>query len=169
MQISIFIGDIADARAEALCTSTNPRLSLVMGTGAAIRDRGGFSIARECEELVGGTPLPVGSAHVTGAGDLPAKAIIHCVASDVHHRSSAAIVRSCVVNALRRAGEQNCRTVAMPVFATGHAHVSFLKSLEAMRDALENASTNVEEVVVVVQDPDREEQTRHVLCTRPSP
>lgn len=167
MQVSIFIGDIADAPAEGLCTSTNPRLSLVMGTGAAIRERGGFSIARECETIVGNTPLPVGSAHVTGAGDLPAKAIIHCVASDVHHRSSAAIVRACVINALQRADEKGCRMVAMPVFATGHAHVSFAKALQAMREALDAANTNVEQVVVVVQDPDREEETRHVLCTRP--
>jgi len=35
MRISIFAGDICDVPAEALCTSTNPRLSLAMGTGAA--------------------------------------------------------------------------------------------------------------------------------------
>ena len=33
MKTTIFTGDITDAPADAICTSTNPRLSLVMGTG----------------------------------------------------------------------------------------------------------------------------------------
>jgi O-acetyl-ADP-ribose deacetylase (regulator of RNase III) len=52
MRISIFAGDICDVQAEALCTSTNPRLSLAMGTGGSIRGRGGYEILRECEAIV---------------------------------------------------------------------------------------------------------------------
>ena len=167
MRVSVFIGDIAAVNAEAICTSTNPRLTLVMGTGAAVRDRGGFSILRACEALVANGPLPVGSAHVTPAGDLPAKIIIHCVASDTNHRSSPAIVRACVLNALKRATEAGCRTVAMPVFATGHAHVPFKTALQTMREAFDSAATDVEEVTVVLQEADREDEARHILCSTP--
>ena len=97
MRISIFAGDVSDAPAEALCTSTNPRLSLVMGTGASIRGRGGFEILRACKAIVkaefvrtGNHGLSAGSVHTTTAGQLPAKAVIHCVASDAAHHSSAA-------------------------------------------------------------------------------
>lgn len=165
MKVSVFLGDIADAPAEAICTSTNPRLSLMMGTGASVRERGGFEVLRECEAIVekAGRPLPPGSTHVTSAGKLPAKAIIHCVACNTHHLSSPDIVAVCVKNALARADELQCRTVAMPVFATGHARVKFDRAIAAMADALRNVQTSVEEVLIVVNDPARAEQAKQLL------
>ncbi len=125
MKISLFMGDLADAPAEALCTSTNPRLSLMMGTGGSVRDRGGFEVLRECEAIVGDKTLAPGSVVTTSAGRLPHKAIFHCVASDANHRSSAEIIRACVVNVLAAADERGCKSVAMPVFATGTRTSSF--------------------------------------------
>jgi O-acetyl-ADP-ribose deacetylase (regulator of RNase III) len=162
MKVTVFTGDICDASADALCTSTNPRLSLAMGTGGSLRDRGGHRILRECEELIdaeckrsGRHSLPAGSAHITSAGDLPAKVIIHCVASDEAHRSSVDIVRSCVRNALARAQEAGCCSVAMPLFATGHARLNFDRAITAMAEALRDAVTTVEHVVIVVFDRER--------------
>ena len=163
MQIELFAGDVVDAPAEALCTSTNARLSLMMGTGGSVRDRGGFEILRECEAILAGKTLPPGSVVTTSAGRLPHKAIFHCVASDVQHRSSAAIIRACVTNALAAADKAGCKSVAMPVFATGHAHVKFLDALAAMRDALRDAVTDVERVVVVLFDADWTEDAKRVL------
>jgi O-acetyl-ADP-ribose deacetylase (regulator of RNase III) len=141
MRISIFAGDVSDAPAEALCTSTNPRLSLVMGTGASIRGRGGFEILRACKAVVkaefsrtGIHGLSAGSVHTTTAGQLPAKAVIHCVASDAAHRSSAAIIRSCVKNALAAADAAGCTSIAMPLFGTGHAHFKTDQALAAIAD-----------------------------------
>ncbi len=143
MKISIFAGDLCDAKADALCTSTNPRLSLAMGTGGSVRDRGGYQILRECEAIVeaellrsGLRGLPSGSVHVTGAGDLPSRVIVHCVASDESHRSSEVIIRNCVTGALARADEAECESIAMPVFAAGHAGFRFESALTAMAGAL---------------------------------
>jgi O-acetyl-ADP-ribose deacetylase (regulator of RNase III) len=167
MNVSIFVGDIADAPAEAICTSTNPRLSLMMGTGASVRERGGFEVLRECEAIVAaaGRPLPPGSTHVTSAGKLPAKVIIHCVACDTHHLSSPDIVAVCVKNALARADEARCRSIALPVFATGHARVKFDRAIAAMADALRTAQTSVEEVLIVISDPARAEQAKRLLAS----
>jgi O-acetyl-ADP-ribose deacetylase (regulator of RNase III) len=154
---------VVDAPAEALCTSTNGRLSLMMGTGGSVRDRGGFEILRECEAILAGKTLPPGSVVTTSAGRLPHKAIFHCVASDVHHRSSAEIVRACVTNALAAADKAGCKSVAMPVFATGHAHFRFRDALAVMRDALRAAQTAVERVIVVVHDDDWEEDAERIL------
>jgi O-acetyl-ADP-ribose deacetylase (regulator of RNase III) len=168
VKISVYVGDITDAPAAAVCTSTNPRLSLMMGTGSAVRERGGFRIARACEAIVAVQgPLPVGSAHVTTAGALPHKAVIHCVASDVNHASSEAVVRLCVKNALALAEAAACSSVAMPVFATGHARVKFAQAVDAMAAALRGAVTSVREVVVVTNDPDRADDVRRAL-TSPS-
>ena len=161
MKISIYTGDVSDAPAEALCTSTNPRLSLVMGTGASIRSRGGFEILRACEAIVdadaqssGSRGLAAGSVHTTTAGQLPAKIVIHCVASDASHRSSATIIRSCVTGALDAADAAGCASVAMPLFGTGHARFKIENAVAAMAEALRDAITSVRDVIVVVHDPE---------------
>lgn len=160
MKLSIYLGDIAGAPAEAVCTSTNPRLSLMMGTGAAVRGRGGPEIMRACEGL---PPFRAGTVHVTTAGTLPYKAVIHCVASDDAHRSSVAVIRSCVANALAAADAAGCTTVAIPILGTGHARLPFPEAAGAMaRTALE-AGSAVHEVKFVTNDEERVDELRAVL------
>ncbi|MEO8033400.1 MAG: macro domain-containing protein [Acidobacteriota bacterium] len=159
MKISVFAGDLCDVRADALCTSTNPRLSLVMGTGASVLGRGGYQILRACEAIVeaesgrsGTRGLIPGSAHATIAGTLPAKVIVHCVASDAAHRSSAAIIRSCVRNALALAEAAGCKSIAMPVFGTGHAHFAVDQALLVMAETLRDEPTRLEHVYLALYD-----------------
>ena len=163
MEISIFQGDLTDASADAICTSTNPRLSLMMGTGGAVRERGGFEVLRACEEIAAGKPLPPGSAHPTTAGALPFKIAIHCVASNETHMTSAPIIRACVRNALACADEHGCPRVAMPVFGTGHARFKFDQALETMINALQSARTSVKSVVIAINEPARAECALRIL------
>jgi len=159
LKITVFHGDITDAPADAICTSTNARLSLMMGTGGAVRERGGFEVLRACEDILaraGRNQLPPGSVCVTTAGKLPYRAVIHCVASDPStHRSADAVIRACVRNALARADELHVRTLAMPVFATGHARFRFERAVEVMRDALATATTSVAQIVIAVEDAEK--------------
>jgi len=162
VRISVFAGDVCDVPAEALCSSTNPRLSLLMGSGASILNRGGYQILRACEQIVdaefqrsGKRGLPAGSGYPTIAGDLPARIIVHCVASDASHRSSTEIIRNCVRNALAISDAKGCRSIAMPLFATGHARFNFDRALLAMAETLRDESTSAEHVFIVVYDPDR--------------
>lgn len=168
MRVQVFEGDIADAPAEAVCTSTNARLSLMMGSGGSVRERGGFVVLRECEQILaqnGGKPFPPGSVHVTTAGTLPFKAAIHCVASDpASHLSSAAIIRACVRNALAAADRAGARTLAMPVFATGHARFRFAAALDAIAEALRDAQTEVGEVVLAVPEAEHAAAARRVFA-----
>jgi O-acetyl-ADP-ribose deacetylase len=164
MRVSIFAGDIAEVHADALCTSTNPRLSLVMGTGAAVRARGGSTVLRQCEEIVKTDgPLPPGSARVTTAGMLPHKVVIHCVASGAGHRSSEAIVEACVKNALACAEASGCRTIAMPVFAAGHARMNLRRAVEVMARTIVSAASPVEEIVIAVNDREDAMEARSIV------
>src|SRR5436305_12281958 len=164
MNVSIFVGDIADAPAEAICTSTNPRLSLMMGTGASVREKGGWDVMRACEALVAAHGrLPAGSAHATTAGAMSCRTLIHCVASDASHRTSRVVIQACVKNALARAEAAGCRSIAMPLFGTGHARFKFDQALIAMREALQSAPANVHEVVIVVFDRDRAAEAERLL------
>jgi O-acetyl-ADP-ribose deacetylase len=170
MRLSIFVGDLADAPAEVVCTSTNPRLSLMMGTGASIRERGGFGVLRECERVVeeyrvdsGRTELPIGSVHVTTAGDLPFRAVIHCVASGDSHRSSPAIVRVCTRNAIQKAAALHAASVALPVFGSGHARVPFSEALRAIAEGVRDCEAAVEHVVIVIHEQERAREAKAVL------
>ena len=170
MRISLFAGDLCDVEAEVLCTSTNPRLSLAMGTGGSVRSRGGYEILRACEAIVdaefrrtGRRGLPAGSAYLTGAGSLAAKGIIHCVASDAAHRSSVEIVRKCVQNALAIADANGFTSIAMPLFGTGHARLKFDRVVRAMAETLRDAATAVRHVVIVVFDNEAAELIRNVM------
>lgn len=168
LKISVFHGDITEVPADAICTSTNTRLTLMMGTGGAVRERGGFEVLRACEDLLarsGRSQLPPGSAHATTAGKLPYKAAIHCVASDPNtHISSEAIIAACVRNALARADEIGCAKLVMPVFATGHARFSFPKAVRAIAAALRGAQTSVSEVVLAVEDSEKAATARELVA-----
>jgi len=171
MDVSVFNGDVADASADAVCTSTNPRLSLMMGTGGSIRERGGFEVLRACEALIaeeqqrsGRSVLPVGSAHATTAGALPFKAVIHCIASDAtHHLSSPEIIRACVKSALRIADSRGFTSLVMPAFATGHARVRFELAITTMVETLRDAHTNVRAVTIAIPDRERAAEAKRIL------
>jgi O-acetyl-ADP-ribose deacetylase len=136
----------------------------VMGTGAAVRGRGGFEILRACELIVEREGrLPAGTVWPTIAGALDARMVIHCVASDERHHSSDAIIAACVRNAMACAERAGCRTVAMPIFATGHAHVEFRHALETMLSAMRSVETSLEAVTFVVHDSDHVEMARSIL------
>src|SRR5580693_5322691 len=69
-------GDITGVEADAIVNAANEHLQLGSGVAGAIRDKGGPSIQEECNRI-GSTP--VGTAVMTGAGNLPARQVIHAV------------------------------------------------------------------------------------------
>jgi O-acetyl-ADP-ribose deacetylase (regulator of RNase III) len=171
--VSLLVGDLVAAPAAAICTSTNPRLSLFAGTGGAVVRRGGWEVKRQAEALVernrrqtGNPGMDAGSVHTTTAGCLPHQVVIHCVASDAGHLSSPEIVRRCVAGALAVAGAAGCASVAMPVFGSGHASLTLEQALEPMARAFRVGSTSpcgVTEVMVITPDPAKAERARRVL------
>ena len=78
-------------------------------------------------------------------------------------RSARRPIRACVANALAAADKAGCKSVAMPVFGTGHAHFKFKDALMAMAAALREAETRVQKVVVVMRDDDWLEEAERIL------
>ncbi len=74
--IEVLQGDITTLEVDALVNAANSALHLGAGVAGAIRIGGGPSIQRECDEI---GHCAVGSAVVTGAGNLPAARVIHAV------------------------------------------------------------------------------------------
>jgi len=171
LEVTLFVGELTEAPVEALCTSTNPRLSLGGGTGRSVLAETGWGLRRQLEELAeaearrtGESELPVGFTCSTPSGEPPHRLIVHCVASDALHHSSPEAARRCVEGALREADRADCRSLALPVFGTGHADLDSERALQAMAEALRDAEPGaVESVLLVLLLADRVPAARATL------
>ncbi|HEY4572387.1 MAG TPA: macro domain-containing protein, partial [Thermoanaerobaculia bacterium] len=75
-QLELLEGDITELDVDAIVNAANEHLQLGTGVAGAIARKGGPSIQVECDRI-GGTP--VGTAVMTGAGNLKARRVIHAV------------------------------------------------------------------------------------------
>jgi O-acetyl-ADP-ribose deacetylase (regulator of RNase III) len=169
VEVSLFVGELAEAPAEVLCTSTNPKLSLLGGTGAAVIESAGWGVRQEAldvvqraQALTGRAGLEIGTVHRTSAGRLPHAFLLHCVASGPARAVSAEAIRSCVRGALAEVSRAARPTVALPVFGAGHASFPFDRAVRAIAEELSSASAAVR-VVLVIFDPDRVASVRRIL------
>src|SRR5437660_8004179 len=67
-------GDITKLEVDAIANAANDRLWMGAGVAGAIKRAGGEEIEREA---VAKGPIAIGDAVATGAGDLPARHVIH--------------------------------------------------------------------------------------------
>ncbi len=84
--ISVEQGDLTTCQADAIVNAANNDLALGGGLAGAIRQRGGPSIQAECNRH---GPVRVGQAALTGAGNLPARYVIHQASMALGARTSA--------------------------------------------------------------------------------
>ncbi len=115
-------GDITAERVDAIVNAANSQLKHGGGLARAIVRAGGNSIQEESDLLVRTQgPVPTGQAAVTGAGNLPAKYVIHAVGPvwEGGNRGEPQALTDAVLNSLRRAEEKKLRSVAIPAISTG--------------------------------------------------
>jgi O-acetyl-ADP-ribose deacetylase (regulator of RNase III) len=116
-QLELLEGDITELDVDAIVNAANPDLKLGTGVAGAIRKKGGPSIQQECDRI---GSVAVGSAVLTGAGELKARHLIHAVGprfgeGDEDRKLSSA-VRSCLAVADRH----GLKTIALPAISTGN-------------------------------------------------
>ncbi len=109
-------GDITDLDTDAIVNAANEELQLGTGVAGAIRRRGGPSIQRECDEI---GYCPVGSAVITGGGDLKARHVIHAVGPLVIDPDADEKLASATLASLRIADQNRLRSIAFPAISTG--------------------------------------------------
>jgi O-acetyl-ADP-ribose deacetylase (regulator of RNase III) len=116
-------GDLTTFAVDAIVNAANPPLAGGGGVDGAIHRAGGPSILEECQRWVSEHgPLPTGEAMITGAGELPARYVIHTVGPvwGRHPEDAAAdLLASCYRNSLDLAVASDCRSVAFPNISTG--------------------------------------------------
>jgi O-acetyl-ADP-ribose deacetylase (regulator of RNase III) len=108
--------DITDQTTDAIVNAANTALQLGGGVAGAIRRRGGPTIQEECNQI---GRIPVGGAVITGAGNLPAKHVIHAVGpihGDDHEDEK---LKDATLNSLKLADKNKLHSIAFPAISTG--------------------------------------------------
>ncbi len=109
-------GDITDLQVDAVTNAANDHLWMGSGVAGAIKARGGRVIEREA---MARGPVPVGSAVVTTAGDLPARHVIHAAVMGQDLSTDLGTVAVATASVLELAEELSLGSLAIPLLGTG--------------------------------------------------
>jgi O-acetyl-ADP-ribose deacetylase len=118
MKVTFVVGDLTEQEVDAIVNAANEQLAPGGGVAGAILRAGGQEIYDEAARLGG---CPTGDAKATGAGQLPARYVIHAV-GPVWSGGDAGepdLLGSAYRRALEVAEDLGCRTVAFPALSTG--------------------------------------------------
>jgi O-acetyl-ADP-ribose deacetylase (regulator of RNase III) len=114
--LEVVEGDITALEVDAIANAANTRLLHGGGVAGAIVASGGRSIQQESDAL---GPIALGEAVATGAGELPARWVIHAATMEPGGPTSAETIRSATAAALRVADELGARSLGLVAFGTG--------------------------------------------------
>ena len=147
--VTLRVGDLAEAEADALVSSANDTLRMRSGAADALRRAGGDAIE---EEVLALGHRPLGSCVATGAGTLRARNVLHAVSA----WNEASCVGRATQRALLLADELGHSHLAVAALGTGAARVSMEASASAMMTALRHhvalGASGLRQVDVVLWD-----------------
>ena len=118
MPLQIIRQDITKMKVDAIVNTTNEEMVGYSGVDLAVHEGAGPELDIECRKIA---PLGLGSAKITKGYNLDAKYIIH-TSGPVWHgglNGESIILRSCYVESLKLAVENNCKSVAFPLISSG--------------------------------------------------
>jgi O-acetyl-ADP-ribose deacetylase (regulator of RNase III) len=114
--IEVLETDITTLAVDAIANAANTQLRHGGGVAGAISRAGGPAIQRESVEKA---PIGLGEAVETGAGDLPARWVIHAATMHLGGPTNADIIRRATAATLARADELGASSLALVAFGTG--------------------------------------------------
>jgi len=115
-KLEVIDADITTLEVDAIANAANTRLLHGGGVAGAISRAGGPSIQAESDER---SPIELGEAVATGAGELPCRWVIHAATMHLGGPTSAEIVGDATAATLRVADELGARSLALVAFGTG--------------------------------------------------
>lgn len=111
--------DITKMKVDAIINAANTELVMGGGVcGAIFKTAGASELQSACDKLA---PIQPGEAVITSGFRLPAKFVVH-TAGPVYRggkNGEAELLRSCYLNSLKRAMENNCESIAFPLISSG--------------------------------------------------
>jgi hypothetical protein len=127
--IDVRVEDLAFATADAIAWPVTDELRATTPLLRRLETAGG---ARLRQQLTSHDALPVGSAVVTGAGDLSVELMVSAVISSATEPVTAGGVRRALLSALQRAGDWQIEHLACAPFGLGAGNLGIEESADVM-------------------------------------
>ncbi len=158
-EVSLVVGDVAKAEADAIVSSANYEMKMRTGVGEALRRAGGDEI----EELaMAGGERELGACIVTRAGQLQARHVLHAVSA----WNETSVIGRSMHRSLLAAEELGARSLAMCALGTGVARVTLETCASAMmstlRFHLQLGGSRLTKIVVYLSDEEKLRRFREV-------
>ena len=127
--IAVRLGELEKLAASAILWPVTAEWGAVTPAMRRFEIAAGAGVDEQCRRM---GDLPVGSAIVTAAGDLPAELLIHAVVRSATEPVSETGVAKALLNALRRADEWGIEELALPPLGTGAGNLDAEVAAEVM-------------------------------------
>lgn len=146
MSVTIVDGDLLDQDVEVIVNAWNRNiipwwLLVPQGVSKAIKKRAGTQPFRELSAL---GAIPLGGAVVTGAGELPHRAIIHVAGINMLWRTSEKTIRTAARNAMELVVASNYRSVAFPLIGAGTGGGRAIQVMRILDETLRQIADDLE-------------------------
>jgi O-acetyl-ADP-ribose deacetylase (regulator of RNase III) len=155
--IRVSVDDLAFVSADAVIRPTTAALEATTPAIRRLEQVGGPTFA---QQLSLHSELAVGSAVVTGSGDLGADYVVHAVVSSAVEPVTLAHVRRALISTLQRADDWQLARIAMPPLGTGAGDLDIEDvaplMVKVLGQALATARYPREVCIVVGDDEERE-------------
>ena len=161
--LQLLEGDITELQVDVIVNAANEQLQLGSGVAGAILKKGGPSIQEECDRI-GGTQ--VGTAVMTGAGNLKAKQVIHAVGPRRGEGEEDRKLASAVRASLALGERQGMRSIALPAISAGNFGFPLDRCARIMLTEIQRyiqGGTKLEQVTVCLNGDDAFETFKREL------
>ncbi len=152
MEIVTQLGDLTQAKADAVVNPANSLGEMGGGVSGALKRAGGDEIEKEA---MARAPIAVGDAIQTTAGRLPFRYVIHAPTMEKPAEpSTTEKVRQATLAALMCADSYGVKILAMPGMGTGVGGVSAASAAEVIVETLRNYETaSIRKVILIDHNP----------------
>jgi O-acetyl-ADP-ribose deacetylase (regulator of RNase III) len=177
VRITVVPGDLTRQQVDVVVNAANSTLLGGGGVDGALHAAAGPRLREECRRLRNTTyrdGLPVGQAVATGAGDLPARWVVHTVGPNRSRgQTDPALLASCFTESLRVSAAAGARSVAFPAISAGAYGWDVTEVARIAVDAVRRAEADgvtgpVEEVRFVPFGPAAERAFRDAVADPPT-
>lgn len=151
-ELDLLDGDLLKQEVDVIVNPSNQDLKMESGISRRILEEAGESIQKECERI---SNVAVGTAVMTGPGELGVKQIIHSILPRVGEGDEDRKLSSGVRSALALAERHGLCTIAMPNVVSTNDGYPLDKAARLMLTEIQRyiqGGTKIEKVVVVLED-----------------
>jgi O-acetyl-ADP-ribose deacetylase len=154
VEIEVLQADVTQLEVDAIANAANTQLMHGGGVAGAISRAGGPDVQRESSEKA---PIGLGEAVETGAGEMPARYVIHAATMELGGPTSAEIIERATEATLAKAEELGCRSLALVAFGTGVGGFPLDRAAEIMVGTVRRHDAgSLERVIFAVHGDDAE-------------